>query len=50
MFYAGGVDTDQLKTLPDAGVKRAVLPLPSKSAEFGARAGPCADFGPFSGH
>ena len=40
VFYAGGVDTDQLKTLPDAGVKRAVLPLPSKSAEFGARAGP----------
>ena len=32
VFYAGGVDTDQLKTLPDAGVKRAVLPLPSKSA------------------
>ena len=33
VFYAGGVDTDQLKTLPDAGVKRAVLPLPSKLAE-----------------
>ena len=31
VFYAGGVDTDQLKTLPGAGVNRAVLPLPSKS-------------------
>ena len=32
MFYAAGVDTDQLKTLADSGVKRAVLPLPPKSA------------------
>ena len=33
VFYAAGVDTDQLKALADTGVKRAVLPLPSKSAD-----------------
>ncbi len=33
VFYAAGVDTEQLKPLADAGVKRAVLPLPSKSAD-----------------